>query len=1143
MLDWLIGKNKMEFVVHFSGKLANLNVNVARGGQEVLRDERNITLMFTLSGNVATRDTFQYVRKAEDLGSLHKMSWTLRQSTVPRNTYLFVTALCDTLTFFGEEGCTVWATAAIPLCDIAEGNVKSVHQLINTSAYDANKSASHIWHKADLQIHSLTCSKIKFADAPSLDVCFHTTMQIRERGQRLLHGMRPCVPKIGDYLLRVYPHGYIKGGKMPFSLALVGRPRDFPYFPTAEMYERMLDAALLIEDVQKADFVQCVRQQLAHKGAQFVCPFSACVAVVTRMLTVWMLATPYSFDFSSGGKSAPHHQYRMDRCGTVDDSVGEMNDQVVIFCCGGAVERLNGDCEDGAATLRVLKSGLDALLASGAPVSDALRCAHDLINMWVWVSNIGYCGDEGNEHDHQNDRGVCHAFVLGYSKAMFWRAVHKGCKSLLSAQGVSRQTAQSLTAAMGRIEKLLARFPPWLDALMTAKVETTNQMWGCGALAGCCDPDHPNVETVVHRDFETWETTLRGYVSVAPNVTNNWMFNSPGQHIEHQVPQFAARFVDRPDDNRLYYYLYVTMCTAFDDDDPDMRFVWGDDCVPLTYMYTNERGDRYGRVAQEVMLAPDRLVLRPHEMASRDEIEKLKVAAWDTAFPAYFKDNEPVECVVHQAADTPLFGDSDLRPYLVHGGEHRARGSLLVRPGYLTAEYKREFLSILHQGSMFDYWAIRVHEGRVLYKVTLYASTRRSYGRATLGRTKTSSLGWCSLSDETQGLWLKGMPWSAKNALVCEDWAATHIDSMHDEALRRWAVGNSMTVPAGQMPMWPPGCGTWELDTLVVEANGLICLPDAVFEIHGLRVLRVSNNKLREVPGSVARAVHLRTLDLTNNCLVSLPSALAKLSHLTDLTVSGNPLGRVPDVVFDLQRLETLCVENTHLVTLAGAWERASELKTLSASHNDTLASVSGSVGRATSLQRLDLSCCPKLRTLHPGVCRAPSLQMLIAHQTGLESLPDAIGGMQTLTACYVHHAQLRSLPKTLGDAPSLKQLYVQNNELGLVPDELGNAAALETLDVSNNHLRRVPDAIVNVRTLTNLNVSGNCGLSALPSELGSLSRLTVLNATATSIAALPESLVDIDHPMEIKVDRDDQWPEGLRERQAQLSVEQGALR
>jgi len=70
----------------------------------------------------------------------------------------------------------------------------------------------------------------------------------------------------------------------------------------------------------------------------------------------------------------------------------------------------------------------------------------------------------------------------------------------------------------------------------------------------------------------------------------------------------------------------------------------------------------------------------------------------------------------------------------------------------------------------------------------------------------------------------------------------------------------------------------------------LDAIPDEVFDLRRLRVLRLNDNRIGALSPAVARLVELDELDLTNNDLGTLPPELGLLTGLRWLGVEGNML-------------------------------------------------------------------------------------------------------------------------------------------------------------------------------------------------------------------------------------------------------------
>ncbi len=81
------------------------------------------------------------------------------------------------------------------------------------------------------------------------------------------------------------------------------------------------------------------------------------------------------------------------------------------------------------------------------------------------------------------------------------------------------------------------------------------------------------------------------------------------------------------------------------------------------------------------------------------------------------------------------------------------------------------------------------------------------------------------------------------------------------------------------------------LEHVDISGNALPVLPDSLFSLARLRVLRAADNQLAQVRAEdVARLTSLEELDLRGNALKALPlAALDRLPQLRRVLVAGNP--------------------------------------------------------------------------------------------------------------------------------------------------------------------------------------------------------------------------------------------------------------
>ncbi|NEP52451.1 MAG: GTPase, partial [Moorea sp. SIO3C2] len=71
-------------------------------------------------------------------------------------------------------------------------------------------------------------------------------------------------------------------------------------------------------------------------------------------------------------------------------------------------------------------------------------------------------------------------------------------------------------------------------------------------------------------------------------------------------------------------------------------------------------------------------------------------------------------------------------------------------------------------------------------------------------------------------------------------------------------------------------------------------IPEEVFEIKQIKVLKLSHNEIKTIPDSIVNLSNLSELDLSFNKLTELPECIGNLSNLTTLDLSFNKLTKLP---------------------------------------------------------------------------------------------------------------------------------------------------------------------------------------------------------------------------------------------------------
>ncbi|KAJ1873743.1 cysteinyl-tRNA synthetase [Coemansia sp. RSA 990] len=259
------------------------------------------------------------------------------------------------------------------------------------------------------------------------------------------------------------------------------------------------------------------------------------------------------------------------------------------------------------------------------------------------------------------------------------------------------------------------------------------------------------------------------------------------------------------------------------------------------------------------------------------------------------------------------------------------------------------------------------------------------------------------------------------------------------------------------------------LTTLMLRNNRLVDLPESLARIRSLRVLNVSNNNLAAFPQVVTRIRSLEELDISLNRIPMIPDAISALTDLIKLNVMGNALtGNLPNGLRRLAKLEELDVRQNKLQD----FEIVSELAGLKLLYTET-----NMVTRA----HMDLSCAVSvsLRSNKLTQCHltnpARTLVFLDLSRNQLTELPsDVFMNLPILEHLILDSNHIVSIPPSIGNLKNLKYLSCANNILSLIPIELARLENLATLDLHSNNLKLLPPEIWLMPKLVVLNLSSN---------------------------------------------------------------------
>ncbi|XP_046363034.2 leucine-rich repeat-containing protein 7-like [Haliotis rufescens] len=295
--------------------------------------------------------------------------------------------------------------------------------------------------------------------------------------------------------------------------------------------------------------------------------------------------------------------------------------------------------------------------------------------------------------------------------------------------------------------------------------------------------------------------------------------------------------------------------------------------------------------------------------------------------------------------------------------------------------------------------------------------------------------------------------------------------------------------------------GYVELD---LHNRNLSVVPPEVFQFTRIEVLKLSHNKLEQLPVMLSYLRGLRLLQLQNNLITSLPQTLINCKHLTELNLTNNRLSSLPKSVCSLHLLKVLQIGENDLEQIPHEVGLLTNLKHLDL-HQNKLWYLPFSIQSLSKLLFLNLAN-NLLDQVPVPVCKLSSLHVLNLSQNRLAALPPDFDSLKQLRELNISLNQFTSLNTMVTRMRHLKFLNISKNRLTVLPNELTRLQALRVLHVQGNKLTTIPDKFDNLQYL---NISSNDFTSFSVSRM---KNLICLNAAHNKLESLPQGIFDLTH-------------------------------
>uniref|UniRef100_A0A4W3HKC2 Leucine rich repeat containing 8 VRAC subunit B n=1 Tax=Callorhinchus milii TaxID=7868 RepID=A0A4W3HKC2_CALMI len=336
-------------------------------------------------------------------------------------------------------------------------------------------------------------------------------------------------------------------------------------------------------------------------------------------------------------------------------------------------------------------------------------------------------------------------------------------------------------------------------------------------------------------------------------------------------------------------------------------------------------------------------------------------------------------------------------------------------------------------------------------------------------------------------------------------------------------------------------------------------LPDAVFELKELEVLKLELIPEAKFPAGISQLTSLKELCLYHTPATVDTQALDFLSeNLKTLRIKFTEMDKTPRWIFNLKNLSelyltgTLKLENNQFLFLddiqnlknlktlylknslphipAVVTGKGLQIQKLSIDNEGTKLTVFNTLKNMLNLTHLELLNCDLERIPH-SIFSLFNLREIDLKGNSLKTIEEIISfqHLEWLSCLKLWHNAIAYIPVQIGTLANLEQLYLNNNRIETIPTQLFLCRKLRHLDLSYNHLTSVGDEIKYLKHLqffaiTNNNLEmlpdglfqckslrtllvGNNSLTVLSSRVGELVNLMQLELTGNQLESLPEEL------------------------------------
>jgi Leucine-rich repeat (LRR) protein len=234
-------------------------------------------------------------------------------------------------------------------------------------------------------------------------------------------------------------------------------------------------------------------------------------------------------------------------------------------------------------------------------------------------------------------------------------------------------------------------------------------------------------------------------------------------------------------------------------------------------------------------------------------------------------------------------------------------------------------------------------------------------------------------------------------------------------------------------------------------------LPSTIGQLKDLKLLRIMESKISELPDEIGELTSLEKLDFSFNPLQTIPTTIGKLKDLKILRFSGNgqSLKKLPKEIGEMEGLEELLLAQNGLTKIPPTFGDLGKLKVLDV-HSNKLTTLPDEIGNLSQLEVLQVGGNP-LKKLPSSIQKLQNLKELV-----IESNSSTMTDFSFLAGLtQLEKLRMNQIVPEVSQLVQLKELELRDDTIKDIPIEIKGLQQLEVLKINSSGLEDLSEEII----------------------------------------------------------------------------------